>query len=122
MSVATRLVGSHHAMGLVMGRTQTTVRLAGKIDAAAVDDLSATLEGLESVSMPMTIDLIDVTSLDCDGVQPLIETTRRRERAGHGPLWVGIRSRQVQLFLDATGLDGSPHLDVAVWDQVIGRF
>jgi anti-anti-sigma regulatory factor len=118
LAVATRLVGSHHAMGLVISNTRSTVRLAGVVDAAAAGDLRALLELVESVSTDVSVDLRGVTFLDVHGITPLIDTIRLRDRVGHGQVQIGARSVQAQLFLDTAGLKGDPCLDIAAWDRL----
>jgi anti-anti-sigma factor len=118
LSVAIRRAGSAHRLGLHLRTDSTEVRLGGEIDLAAADALVSLLERLDAVRSPLTIDMSDVTFLDCTGLQPLIESTRHREHLGLDALLIGDRSRQAQFLFDATGLGGDPYLDLAAWDRL----
>jgi ABC-type transporter Mla MlaB component len=116
-AVSSRRIGDGHRLALRLGVRETEIRLSGALDVAAVEDLCSIFERLESLVMPVSVDLAEVTFLDSTGLWPLIEATRQRERSGVGALLIVDRSRQAQFFLDVAALDGNPRLDVECWDR-----
>jgi anti-anti-sigma factor len=105
-------------MGLILGRTHTTIRLAGDIDIVSADDLNSLLARLESITMAISVEMSGVHFLDSSGIGPLMETVRLRQCEGLGEIGLAGRSRQVQFFLDVSKLGGDPHLDLAAWDRL----
>jgi anti-anti-sigma factor len=108
-----------HVLGLTIGRDAARVHLAGDIDLAAADDLSRLMVSLDLMAyMAVDVDLGEVTFLDSSGVGPLVEATRRRRRDHLSPLLIGKCGRAARYFLDVSGLQGRPHLDLSAWDRL----
>jgi anti-anti-sigma factor len=108
-----------HVLGLTLGRDAAQVRLAGDVDLAALADLSRLMVSLDLLAyLPVVVDLSEVTFLDSSGVRPLVEATLRRRRGQLPPVRIGRCSPAARYFLDASGLNGRPHLDLAAWDHL----
>jgi anti-anti-sigma factor len=119
MSLELFLDEQAHVLGLTVGRDAARVRLAGDIDLAAAADLSRLMISLDLMAyVAVDVDLGEVTFLDSFGVRPLVEATRRRRRGHLSPLLIGKCGPAARYFLDVSGLQGRPHLDLSAWDRL----
>jgi anti-sigma B factor antagonist len=108
-----------HRVDLVLRNGSALVRLGGDIDLLAAADLSRTLESLDRLATSQVeVDLAEVRFLDCAGLEPIIEATRRRRTAQLPPVLIGQCSQAVLRLLRAASIDPDPILDVAAWDRL----
>ena len=111
-----------HVLGLSIGQAAAQVSVAGDVDLAALPDLSRLMESLDLLAyLPVDVDLSAVTFLDTSGVRPLVEATSRRRHRRLPTVRIGRCSPAARFFLDVSGLDGRPHLDLAAWDRRADR-
>jgi anti-anti-sigma factor len=110
-----------HVLGLTIGREAVLVHLAGDVDVAASADLSRLMVSLDLLAyLPIDVDLSAVTFLDSSGVTPLVDATLRRRDRQLPTVRIGRCSTAARFFLDVSGLDGRPHLDLTAWQRLAG--
>lgn len=110
--------GKGHLLELTRSREGARLRVAGEIDLVAAADLTRLLVSLDRLNVPINVDLGAVSFLDSNGVEPLVEASRRRNIQRLPPLLIGRCSRRARRLLDVAGIDGCPYLDIDAWDRL----
>ncbi len=81
----------------------TLVVLGGELDIYTVASFRSDLERLDPASMPLVIDLTDVTLLDSSGLGALVSLLNRA-REGDGQLGLICPHRRLRRVFEITGL------------------
>jgi anti-anti-sigma factor len=111
-------VAKQHRIDLTLKRSHAQIELSGDIDILARPPIRRLFQSLEQIRSNVCVNLAAVTFMDCAGLEPLIEATRRRCDLRQGPVLITSCSRPVLRLLDALGIDGVPGLDVNAWDSL----
>jgi anti-anti-sigma factor len=97
-------------MKLEITATEEGYRLAGELDMATADDLSALLHGEREREMPVVLDFEGISFMDSSGLRVLLEAARGEN--GGTTVVIVHPSDQVQRVLDISIPGGAPGLEV----------
>jgi anti-anti-sigma factor len=103
---------------LALGRYGALVALTGEVDITAAADIAQLMRSLDSYVGPVHIDLGQVTFLDTNGLEPLIEAARRRRNLRLPSIRIDRTSPAVRRLFNAAGLDDALVLDATAWDPL----
>ena len=102
---------------LRLGRGESVLTLAGELDMASAPALSHVLLQVDAApSRRVLVDLSQVAFISTDGLEPLIETARRRTAAGAQPLILKGRCGSARRLMTALGMQAGQMVDIAAWD------
>lgn len=90
--------------------------LTGELDVVNRPRFDALLQLAEWTGRPTTVDLAGVSFADSAGLEPLVESTRRRSASGAAPLRVIRPGRAAGRIFAVLGVGLAPTIDVAAWD------
>ena len=107
-----------YSIDLTMCRDLVQIALSGDIDLATAASLRTLFDSLQLIHSDICVHLAAVTFIDSAGLEPLIDATRDRRHPLSPKLRIGSYSTPVLRLLKALGMDTSPVLDVARWDQL----
>jgi len=88
----------------------------GEIDVANCAEFDALLRMVESLGLPVVVDLGALRFADSEGLAPLVESTRRRHMTGGPPLRVAALGGAAGRIFGLLGVKVRPEIDVAAWD------
>lgn len=97
-------------------RAPLRVTVAGELDLGTCDRLEALLVVAEWALLPVVLDLTEVTFADSSGLQPIVESVRRRRAAGLPGLSLVAPGRAAARILALLGVAWAPEIDVDAWD------
>lgn len=97
-------------MNLEITATEEGYRLAGELDMATADDLSALLQGESGRELPVVLDFEGISFMDSSGLRVLLEAARAED--GGTAIVIVRPSEQVQRVLDISIPGGVPGLEV----------
>jgi anti-anti-sigma factor len=100
-----RVVPKAFTLCLTLGRYGALVALTGEVDITAAADIAQLMRSLDSYVGPVHIDLGQVTFLDTNGLEPLLEAVRRRQRLRLPAIRIDRTSPAVRRLFNAAGLD-----------------
>jgi len=74
----------------------------------------------EWAALPVRVDLSGLSFADSAGLEPLVESTRRRRAASGPPLRISAVGRAAGRILSLLGVSTEPEIDVDAWDAADG--
>ena len=110
------LVPKAFTLCLALGRYGALVAMTGEVDISAAADIAELMRSLDSYVGPVHIDLGQVTFLDTNGLEPLIDAARRRQQLRLPSIRIDCTSPAVRRLVNAAGLDDGIGLDTTAWD------